>query len=64
MYVMNYMYFLTSGIIGLLVQDIFSKNMHDFDLDLWNGPKSDVNKPIKRSYVTSYLMEMALFVLS
>ena len=37
--------------------------MHDNDLDLENGPISNVNMPIERQYMTSYLIILMTIVI-
>ena len=38
--------------------------MHDFDLDIQNGPRSDVSRPIESLDMNSYLMTIVMFALS
>ena len=38
--------------------------MHDFDLDLWNMPRSTIHVPIKRPNATFYVLTIAMYVIS
>ena len=59
-------YLLSSAMftISVTVCEIFSQNMHDFAIDLWNGTRSNVNMPMERLYATSYLWAIVMFALS
>ena len=41
------------------LRDICSRNMHNLDLDLYNGPRPIVNVPIKSQYTTFYMVTIA-----
>ena len=45
------------------LQDIRNQNVHDLDLDFWNGPRSNVYTPIERPDMTSYLMTIIMIIL-
>ena len=47
--------------IGHHFHEFFCQCMHDLDYDLWNGPRSNVNMPIKNPYMTCYLMVIVFF---
>ena len=37
--------------LSVTISEIFSGKVHDLDLDLYNGPWSNVNMPIERPYM-------------
>ena len=43
---------------------IRSRNVHDHDLDLQNGPRSIVNMPFERLHLTSFVLAIAVLALS
>ena len=49
--------------LSATVYKIFSRNLHDTDLGLYNGQKSNVNIPIESHWMTSYVMTIVLFAL-
>ena len=49
---------------SVTICEMLSQNIHDLDLDLWNGLRSNVNTQIERRYAYFYLLAIAMFVLS
>ena len=45
-------------------RDINNRNVHDFDLDLCNGPRSNLDIPIERPRAISYVLAIAMFAIS
>ena len=46
------------------LREIDSGNVHNLDLNLQNGPMSNINIPIERPYSTFYLLAISMFALS
>ena len=44
-------------------QDIHWRNVHDLDLDLWNGPRSNVVTSIESPYMICYLVTIVISIL-
>ena len=49
--------------VGHHAQEIRNRNAYDFYLNLLHRPWSNLNKPIKSPYMTSYIMTGAMFAL-
>ena len=49
--------------LSATVWDICSSHMHNVDLDLYNGPRSNTNIPIESQQLTSYMLEIIMFAL-
>ena len=43
------------------IRNIHSRNVHDIDLDIQNGPKLNINIPIESPHATSYVLAIAIF---
>ena len=52
------LYLMAVVMFALYFRDIRSRNMHDIDLDVYNGSRSDEIMPIEKPYAT------AMFALS
>ena len=46
------------------LRNIYSRNVHDLNIDLYNLPMSNVNISIERPHATSYVLVIAMSVLS
>ena len=44
------------------LRDVYTRNV--LDLDLYNGPRSNVNMPIERAHATCYVPPIEMFALS
>ena len=49
---------------SVTLRGIHSPNLHDFDLDLYNRPRSNINMPTGSEYVTFCNLIIAMFAIS
>ena len=44
-----------------IYDDTIGRNVHELDLEIYNGPRPNVNIQIERVYSSSYLMAIVVF---